>query len=239
MQEIGRGRPNGMDMGGNGLTDKQHITIKGVKEGLVFLLDDECEFDVLLSELHYKLETSHQQLLTGPLVHVHVKLGTRQASDAEKEQLVTAIRRRGNLLVQSVESDPVAAEDAVPEKDVLKTMTGVIRSGQTVEHRGHLLLMGDLNPGGTIRCTGDIYVLGSLRGIAHAGTEGRKEAIIAASLLRPTQLRIAEIISRPPDEWITGDTLMEFAYLEDSHMNIDKISQLYRIRKDPIVFKGV
>jgi septum site-determining protein MinC len=207
--------------GGNGLTDKQHITIKGVKEGLVFLLDDECEFDVLLSELHYKLETSHQQLLTGPLVHVHVKLGTRQASDAEKEQLVTAIRRRGNLLVQSVESDPVAAEDAVPEKDVLKTMTG------------------DLNPGGTIRCTGDIYVLGSLRGIAHAGTEGRKDAIIAASMLRPTQLRIAEVISRPPDEWMTGDTLMEFAYLEDDHMNIDKISQLYRIRKDPIVFKGV
>ena len=221
------------------MTDKQHITIKGVKEGLVFLLDDECEFELLLGELHYKLETSHQQLLTGPLVHVHVKLGSRQASEAQKEQLVAAIRKRGNLLVQSIETDPASLADAVPEKEPLKLMTGVIRSGQTVEHNGHLLLMGDLNPGGTIRCTGDIYVLGSLRGIAHAGTEGRAESIIAASLLRPTQLRIAEVISRPPDEWMTGDTLMEFAYLDEGQMNIDKISQLYRIRKDPIVFKGV
>jgi septum formation inhibitor MinC len=44
--------------------------IKGVKEGLVFLLDDKCEFAVLLDELQYKLEKTHQQLLTGPLVHV-------------------------------------------------------------------------------------------------------------------------------------------------------------------------
>ena len=63
------------------MTDKQHITIKGVKEGLVFLLDDQCEFSVLLEELKYKLEKSHQQLLTGPIVHVHVKLGARQLGE--------------------------------------------------------------------------------------------------------------------------------------------------------------
>ena len=39
-----------------------------------------------------------------------------------------------------------------------------------------------------------------------------KNAVIAASLLRPTQLRIADVISRPPDEWMTGDAMMEFAF---------------------------
>jgi septum site-determining protein MinC len=98
--------------------------------------------------------------------------------------------------------------------------------------------MGDLNPGGSLLCTGDIYVLGALRGLAHAGVNGREDAVIAASLLRPTQLRIAEVISRPPDEWMTGDAAMEFAYLIESVMKIDKITQLHRLRKLPIVFKA-
>ncbi len=99
--------------------------------------------------------------------------------------------------------------------------------------------MGDVNPGGALYCTGDIYVLGALRGMAHGGVNGRQDVVIAASLLKPTQLRIAEVISRPPDEWITGDAAMEFAFLKEGQMQIDKITQLYRLRKDPIVFKGV
>lgn len=221
------------------MTDRQRIIIKGVKDGLVFLLDDKCGMDELLSELHYKLETSHQQLLTGPLVHVNVKLGKRRVTEEERELLTAAIRRRGNLMVQSIESEPDPAEKKAKLTDDLKVLTGVIRSGQTVEHDGHLLLMGDVNPGGTLRCTGDIYVLGALRGMAHAGSGGRTSAIIAASQMKPTQLRIAEVISRPPDEWMTTDALMEFSYLEDGRMQIDKMSQLHRIRKDPIVFKGV
>ncbi len=58
-----------------------------------------------------------------------------------------------------------------------------------------------MNPGGTILSTGSIYVMGSLKGMAHAGRDGDESAVIAASLLKPTQLRIANIISRPPDEW--------------------------------------
>ncbi|GGD54613.1 septum site-determining protein MinC [Paenibacillus nasutitermitis] len=219
------------------MTEKQHITIKGVKEGLVFLLDDQCEFSLLLQELQYKLEKSHQQLLTGPIVHVHVKLGTRLANEEEKDQIKSVIRKQGNLIVQSVESD-AQEKPEIDEGNNLRVLTGIIRSGQTVEHHGNLLLMGDLNPGGSLLCTGDIYVLGSLRGLAHAGTAGKTEAIIAASLLRPTQLRISEVISRPPDEWMTGDAAMEFAYLNDGMMKIDKMTQLYRIRNQSFIFKA-
>ncbi|GGG20348.1 septum site-determining protein MinC [Paenibacillus abyssi] len=221
------------------MTEKQHITIKGVKEGLLFLLDDQCEFSAILDELQYKLEKTHQQVLTGPLIHIHVKLGSRQASEEEKEQIRAVIRQRGNLLVQSIDSDKQENADNKGASPELKMLTGVIRSGQTLQHDGNLLLMGDVNPGGTLYCTGDIYVLGTLRGVAHAGSGGRTDVIIAASLMRPTQLRIADVISRPPDEWITGDAAMEFAYLADGQMQIDKISQLFRLRKDPIVFKGV
>lgn len=219
------------------MTEKQHITIKGVKEGLIFLLDDHCEFSSLLDELQFKLEKSHQQLLSGPIVHVLVKLGTRQVSEDEKEQIRSLIRQQGNLLVQSIESEP-PIEPQLEDGNNLKVLTGIIRSGQTLEHDGNLLLMGDLNPGGTLLCTGDIYVLGALRGLAHAGYKGNEEAIIAASLLKPTQLRICGVISRPPDEWMTGDAAMEFAYLSEGVMKIDKMTQLQRLRKLPVLFRA-
>lgn len=221
------------------MTEKQHIIIKGVKEGLVFLLDDKCEFATLLDELQYKLEKTHQQLLTGPLVHVQVKLGTRQVTDDDKDRIKTVIRSQGNLMVQSVESDSVPVDSMQGMQPNLQVLTSIIRSGQTYEHDGDLLLIGDLNPGGTLLCTGDIYVLGALRGVAHAGIGGRTDVIIATSLMRPTQLRIADVISRPPEEWMTGDASMEFAFLSEGRMQIDKLAQLFRIRHNPIMFKGV
>ncbi|NIK69843.1 septum site-determining protein MinC [Paenibacillus sp. BK033] len=216
------------------MTEKQHIMIKGVKEGLVFLLDDKCEFAVLLDELQYKLEKTHQQLLTGPLVHVHVKLGTRQLGEDDKERIKSVIRSQGNLMVQSIESSAEMQGGANAGPVGPHVITGIVRSGQTIEHDGDLLLAGDVNPGGTILCSGDIYVMGALRGVAHAGVNGRTDVIIAASLMRPTQLRIADIISRPPEEWMSGDAAMEFAYLYEGNMQIDKMTQLFRLRNNPI-----
>jgi septum site-determining protein MinC len=141
-------------------------------------------------------------------------------------------------MIGSMESDAPDAQ-AKAGLNNLQIMTSIIRSGQTLTHDGDLLLIGDVNPGGTILCTGDIYVMGALRGMAHAGMKGRHDAVIATSLMRPTQLRIADVVSRPPEEWISGDAAMEFAYLEEGQMQIDKLSQLFRIRHNPITFKGV
>lgn len=214
-----------------------HVTIKGIKDGLVFLLDDACEFSALLEELRYKLEYSHQNILTGPIIHVDVKLGERIVTEDQKEMILDILKQKGNLLIRSVEMPETQQESE--DDGHLTTLSGIIRSGQVLHHDGNLLFLGDVNPGGTISCTGDIFILGSLRGMAHAGIEGKEEAIIAASCLAPTQLRIAEIISRPPDEWENRETSMEFAFLREGKMQIDKMTNVFRIRPDFNVFKGV
>ncbi|MCD1258210.1 septum site-determining protein MinC [Paenibacillus athensensis] len=208
---------------------KHHVTIKGVKDGLVFLLDDACEWETLLKELQHKLEKTHQQILTGPIVHVHVKLGAREISDELKEEIRAIIGQKGNLLIQSIESQQPDPAGDKPTEVPVKTLKGMVRSGQTLHHEGHLLFLGDVNPGGTLTCTGNIYVMGSLRGMAHAGLNGDESAIIAASHMRPTQLRIAGIISRPPDEWGIEEAFMEFAYIKEGKMEIDKLHQLHRL----------
>ncbi|UTW68948.1 hypothetical protein KHA80_17145 [Anaerobacillus sp. HL2] len=68
-----------------------------------------------------------------------------------------------------------------------------------IEIIGDLLLIGDVNSGGTVVATGNIYIPGVLRGIAHAGSKGNKVVVISASRMEPSQLRIAEIVSRSPD----------------------------------------
>ncbi|WP_284637893.1 septum site-determining protein MinC [Paenibacillus silviterrae] len=211
---------------------KHHVTIKGVKDGLVFLLDDTCEFAEIISELQHKLEKTHQQILTGPIIHVHVKLGNRSATEEQKEQIRSIISQKGNLLIQSIESQDPAHTIAQPDFTNVKIVRGIVRSGQTLVHEGNLLFLGDVNPGGAILSTGSIYIMGSLRGMAHAGVDGDEHSIIAASHLRPTQLRIGGVISRPPDEWGSGEAYeayMEYAYVKEGKMEIDKIHQLHKL----------
>ncbi len=77
---------------------------------------------------------------------------------------------------------------------------GTLRSGDHIETRGHLLIIGDVNPGGSASAEGDVYVWGRLRGRAHAGSKGNCNAKIVALQLRPLQLRIAELVARGPEE---------------------------------------
>jgi septum site-determining protein MinC len=211
---------------------QNHVTIKGVKDGLVFILDDACDFSTLLSDIQHKLEKTHRRILTGPIIHVHIKLGKRTIGDDEREQIKQLFSSQGNLLVQSMESDILEGIEQDQGNGPITVMKGIVRSGQTIRFEGNLFYLGDVNPGGTILCTGDLFVMGALRGMAHVGIEGNENAIIAASYLKPTQLRIAEIISRPPDEWGLEDAYMEFAYIHQGKMEIEKISQLHRLRPD-------
>lgn len=211
---------------------KHHVMIKGVKDGLVFLLNDACDWQELLQELQHKLEKTHQQILTGPIIHVNVKLGNREATDEQKEEIRAVIKQKGNLLIQSIESEPPKVEAPPEPKVSMTTLRGMIRSGQTLHNEGDLLYLGDVNPGGIITSTGNIYIMGSLRGMAHAGLDGDEKAIIAASHMRPTQLRIAGVISRSPDEWGIEEAFMEFAYVKEGKMEIDKLHQLHRIWPD-------
>jgi septum site-determining protein MinC len=208
---------------------KHHVTIKGVKDGLVFLLDDTCEFADVMQELKHKLERTHQKILTGPIIHVHVKLGSRLVTDEQNKQIRNIIGQKGNLLIQSVESLSVPVSALASDMTDIKLVKGMVRSGQTLVKEGNIMFLGDINPGGQILSSGSIYIMGSLRGMAHAGVDGDESAIIAASHLRPTQLRIAAVISRPPDEWGIDEAFMEFAYIKNGKMEIDKIHHMHKL----------
>jgi septum site-determining protein MinC len=75
-----------------------------------------------------------------------------------------------------------------------------LRSGQSVHCVGHVVILGDVNPGAEVMASGDVVVWGRLRGIVHAGALGDEGRCVCALDLSPTQLRIGSHIARPPEE---------------------------------------
>lgn len=73
-----------------------------------------------------------------------------------------------------------------------------LRSGNTIEHPGHVVVLGDVNAGAEIIAGGDIIIWGHLRGVVHAGASGNNNAVVCALNLEPTQLRIGALISVSP-----------------------------------------
>lgn len=73
-----------------------------------------------------------------------------------------------------------------------------LRSGRAVYHEGHIVIIGDVNPGAEVVAHGDIIVWGKLRGLVHAGAMGERTAAVYALDLSPTQLRIADQIAITP-----------------------------------------
>ena len=71
---------------------------------------------------------------------------------------------------------------------------GSLRSGQRLEVEGSLVIIGDVNAGAEVIAADNIAVIGTLRGLAHAGAKGNKEAIIATSTLDAVQIRISNIV---------------------------------------------
>jgi len=110
------------------------------------------------------------------------------------------------------------------KKDTL-LIERTIRSGQRVKYPTNVVIMGDINPGAVVIAGGDIIVLGKLKGVVHAGADGSYDAKIFAMCLEATQLRIANVISRSPDENKNNHCESEIAYLKNGKIIVENYNK--------------
>lgn len=71
-----------------------------------------------------------------------------------------------------------------------------IRSGAVIESTGSIIILGDVNSGAELVAEDDIFVIGSLRGLAHAGVNGNSKATIWSKQILSPQLRIADAVAQ-------------------------------------------
>ena len=88
-----------------------------------------------------------------------------------------------------------------------------------IEYEGSLVILGDVNAGAEVVAGENIVVLGILRGVAHAGAKGNKEAMIAAAEICSPQIRIANIVKELEKEEL-GER-KTYAYIQDNKLTIE------------------
>lgn len=221
------------------MTKSQMVTIKGTKEGLMLRLDDRCSFADLLVELEQKVQDSG---LDG-VAEVQIHTGRRYCDEQDMKHILSIIHHSPHLRVSKVLSDVISLEECqqrLIEKQS-ETYIGIIRSGQVVRAAGDLVIIGDVNPNAQVIAGGSIYILGRLKGIAHAGANGNLEAVIAASWLEATHLKIADKMETMTDELtiLSEQPEMECAYIhENGLIAIDRLQELRHLRPGLATFKG-
>lgn len=102
------------------------------------------------------------------------------------------------------------------------------RSGTEIRHGGTVILMGDLNAGGSIIADGDIIVLGRLRGFVHAGASGNHKSVIMALQMEPTLIRIADQVARGPQTH-PNQIFPEIAYISEQGIRISRFADFSKL----------
>ncbi|ADH98967.1 septum site-determining protein MinC [Salisediminibacterium selenitireducens] len=234
-----------------GQEEVELVQIRGTKSGLAIQLDDQAEWDKVTERLKRILD---DQPTNHSTVSASLVMGKRYVTDRETGRLCAWLKNQYNLDIHDVDKEVITLEEAnaMIEEQTFHQEIRMVRSGQVLDVKGHVLLIGDVNPGGLIRATGNIYILGYLRGIAHAGASGNEEAVVCAAFMEPRQIRIATSIYRSPDDEPEEDLdavnekkepvdtepdqgTLECAFLnEDRQMTIERIQKLpkHRVKVD-------
>lgn len=201
------------------------IEIKGVTfPALLVKFDPEQTVEKNLEELELKLSSAFFKNSV-----VSVDSDSMKISDKDKKNIEDLITRcDAKFLGYRSNSESVTTSkkriDQVSEKKTLKIINKTLRNGQRVEYDGDVLIFGDVNPGAYVIASGNIIVMGVLRGVVHAGARGDESNVVIALKLLPQQLRIGNHITRAPDDedHDTPDN-SERAYVKDDQIVIEQI----------------
>ena len=203
----------------------ESITIKGIRQGLLVTLEQGDQagrnWSDELSALEARLGASPSFFRGG---RVALDVGGWELSRADVERARASLERHQvelwAVLSTNAATETAAQElglvievglphphgpEAAPEEGPGPFVEGLVvqrtlRSGQSLRHPGHVVVIGDVNPGAEVVAGGHIVIWGRVRGMVHAGALGDEDAIICALDLAPTQLRIAGHIARSPED---------------------------------------
>lgn len=226
------------------------MIIKGQRQGILVLFSDaEGEtWAAQLDELKTKLEQSGsffakariafdvknlalsledlqaaKALLEGHRVTLWAIASQNDKTIANTRRMALATDPNKEEITPALVNDAVAKENpfaATAEGSDGLFVQRIVRSGQTLRHPGHIVVVGDVHPGAELIAGSDIIVWGKLQGSAHAGSMGNDKAIVCALDLNPTILRIANITRRVPSDKKRKYPKPEMAKLVNQDMNI-------------------
>lgn len=182
---------------------KSSVVIKGCKSGLTVILNPDIPFEQLLEDVGKKFKESER--FWGS-VQMTLTLEGRELTPVEELQVTDAITANSQieiLCLLDTDANRIArSEKALTERLMELTgrtgqfYKGNLSRGDCLESDASIVIIGDVERGARVSARGNIIVLGTLAGSAHAGVTGSEEAVITALEMSPMHLRIAELTAQ-------------------------------------------
>lgn len=213
---------------------KDVVTLKVKKDRLKIYLDPDTDFFQIKKSLLDKI--TELRGFVGK-VKTAVEFVERNISDDEEDELIKIIRENSEMEIAYVfsngETDPkmMAVLNSLKGEGKVKFFRGILRSGSLLEYDGSVIIFGDVNPGGIVKASDSVIVLGHLNGTVYAGVESGKDAFIGALYMNPIQIKIGDYIARNPNPQMENnkkskkDSKFEIAYVNGENIFIENYSK--------------
>ena len=176
---------------------KNVISVNLKKDQIIFKIAEDAEQKSIIQVLNKKLPELKKLYKEEK---TPIRVTGKVLKNKEIDEIQNIIKQKLDVAVDfdTPKSLGLSAIKRTFEREVAVSETtfhrGSLRSGQKLEIEGSVVIIGDVNSGAEVIASDNIVVLGNLRGLAHAGAKGNKQAIIAAGLLDTVQIRIANIV---------------------------------------------
>jgi len=174
---------------------KNAVNFKGTKDGIIALIDLSYSFNTVIKAIEKKI-SEREDFFRGGTIKFLPTIGT--LTDLEKSEIENLLQDKFNInsefiMKEDFEKRKIGEEKRISEKEFL-IVRKILRSGQSIEFHGNVILIGDVNEGAEIKVGGSLFVFGILRGSVTAGLETGKDAIVVATSLKPKRLQIGNYI---------------------------------------------
>ncbi len=210
------------------------VIIKSNRYGLIVRLDAAMPFPDLLEAVGKKFSESAKFFQGASMA---VTFQGRVLTNDQENRLVNAIEAASGIHIVCI-VDERPQEEAYYEQAIRRAQEqqntsdgqfyrGNLRSGQSMETDASIVVLGDIHPGASITSRGNVVVLGSCRGNVYAGASGDRSCFVAALVMKPMQIRIADKMARSAITKRSDSTEYaldpKIAYVKDDHIYVKNL----------------
>ncbi|MDD6570937.1 MAG: septum site-determining protein MinC [Thermoflexaceae bacterium] len=209
------------------------VIIKGSKDGLTILVNEDMRYDELIGVLKEKFAESRSFFKKASMA---LAIKGIELTECQEREIIDVIETYSEMkiicLVDDSEVNNARFYRAMKEKEYLeRTRTGqfvrgTLHKGQIFESPVSVIVLGDVNPGAKVISGGNIIVMGELGGYAFAGADNDNKCFIAALNMNSCQIKINNVSARCTEKFrFLRRKGPKIAYLCNDGMCIDTLDR--------------
>lgn len=209
------------------------VIIKGNKDGLTILVNEELHYEEFIEVLKVKFQDSKNFFRRASMA---LAIKGIKLTEKQERQIIDIIEECSEMkIICLVDDNEVTNARFIRAKKnqeyLEKSQTGTffkgnIKRGEIFESKNSVIILGDVSFGATVISAGNIVVLGSLKGYAYAGADNEDNCFIAALDMKPSHLKINDVSAKTSGYFkLLSSRGPKIAYLNHKRIVVDNMNK--------------